>query len=416
MKEERIIDRLKIEKAETENQIKKVVANFEKKDKEYQDLKLKSNLDKQGANIPEERMRLELEIVKWKSKYEELARHHQEMKDFNKDLLCSFNTLTSKENKGSRMTLNVEGEIGKANEDSFGNNGQKVKDWSNLAVSMEKKEEDEERSKIVAIISDSLMTGIIKSQKFRNILESREHEIRIYPGGTIDTINGDKERWDIGTADIVVLSVGSNDICNNCVDVGLYKDELKADARGKNKVEIFEIVKKLMKMANEIKESGKEVLVVTPPPRKNEKTNEYRTCEDMICKEGKNEGIEIINWGEIIRKEENSENLYYDNVHFNDNGRDILWSMLCSSLKRKGVRMDLNHKAMTWLDRVVKGACLACGEHGHKKYECRRKDKECSRCGAKDDHMQEMCRSFFLICTICGKYAHSASKCKLAKK
>ena len=169
MKEERIIDRLKIEKAETENQIKKVVANFGKKDKEYQGLKLKSNLDKQGASIPEERMRLELEIVKWRSKYEELARHHQEMKDFNKDLLCSFNTLTSKENEGSRMTLNVEGEIGKANEDSLGNSGQEVKDWSNLVVSLEKKEEDEERSKIVAILSDSLMTGIIKSQKFRNI-------------------------------------------------------------------------------------------------------------------------------------------------------------------------------------------------------------------------------------------------------
>ena len=85
---------------------------------------------------------------------------------------------------------------------------------------------------------------------------------------------------------------------------------------------------------------GKEVVVLCPPPRKEEKIEEYRICEEILHDKCIKEGITVIKWGELIYKSGLGKDvIYYDKVHFSNEGRDLIWNEICGILKQKGVIM-----------------------------------------------------------------------------
>ena len=63
----------------------------------------------------------------------------------------------------------------------------------------EQKIKDQLEESKVGIISDSLLTGLIKCPTIRGILESRFDQVRIYSGGTIESIWDDRKNWEIMT-------------------------------------------------------------------------------------------------------------------------------------------------------------------------------------------------------------------------
>ena len=161
---------------------------------------------------------------------------------------------------------------------------------------------------------------------------------------------------------------------------------------------------------------GKEVVVLCPPPRKEEKIEEYRICEEILHDKCIKEGITVIKWGELIYKSGLGKDvIYYDKVHFSNEGRDLIWNEICGILKQKGVIMKKKN-TNPWIFNVSKNKCLACGSEDHKKTKCKYKFGICERCGIKDDHNEYMCKTHFTICAICGRYAHTAAKCPYRKR
>ena len=78
--------------------------------------------------------------------------------------------------------------------------------------------------------------------------------------------------------------MGTNSIANNCEDEDglILDDEELEDIRSCNRMKLMDIASLILNEAKLLSQSGKDIIVVSPPPRLDQKKNLFPKCGTCI--------------------------------------------------------------------------------------------------------------------------------------
>ena len=217
--------------------------------------------------------------------------------------------------------------------------GSGITENTNIQYSAATTKDPNTKRKKIGFLSNSQFGRFLAINSIRNTLEARKDKLRVYRRWKDQDIIDAREDWDMEDCDIIVLSLGSNNVQNECVtedEMIIDKDELE-DIRSANRVQLVEISNRIINKAKRWDNYGKEVLVVIPPERINDKRQSFLKFENIMERTARKNKVEIISWGSLLRNSrESEESLYFDDTHASDRGAIIVWQELVKKLREKG--------------------------------------------------------------------------------
>ena len=281
----------------------------------------------------------------------------------------------------------------------------------------------------IAIISDSQLKHVTLDEGLEELWVRKgwDSSVAIMRGMNARHVRelATKKTFNTRDCDVVILSVGSNDLqyYKNQDEVKSREEDIQR--RHQNDLLLEDVTQDIMETVRQYAQEGKDVYWIAPPLHAWRDEEAYALLEDSIRHKGREiRNMEVIGIAgmmteAILHSTNRREAIerYVGDRDVNHLNAAITREILLDITRKYEGNCDVipGAKATNLIRRedLQRGRCWACNEGGHETRECGRRERLTCEICEKNGHVAAVCMLQYRMCHYCGrKGQHSRKNCQ----